>query len=80
MVAAPTKVPPPQHGFLRVLGLEEANDVNLHLQPLQGLLEDMEQMEYTEVTDAWQNHQAQPAGLIWAAAEPQRLWGDTSPH
>ncbi|NXE69982.1 DYH17 protein, partial [Calcarius ornatus] len=30
-------------------GLEEANDVNLHLQPLQGLLEDMEQMEYTEL-------------------------------
>ncbi|XP_057895061.1 dynein axonemal heavy chain 17 [Melospiza georgiana] len=30
-------------------GLEEANDVNLHLQPLQGLLEDMEQMEYPEL-------------------------------
>nr|XP_054501017.1 dynein axonemal heavy chain 17 [Agelaius phoeniceus] len=30
-------------------GLEEANDVNLHLQPLQGLLEEMEQMEYTEL-------------------------------
>ncbi|XP_038013513.1 dynein heavy chain 17, axonemal-like [Motacilla alba alba] len=30
-------------------GLEEANDVNLHLQPLQGLLEDMEQMEYSEL-------------------------------
>ncbi|NWR24818.1 DYH17 protein, partial [Emberiza fucata] len=30
-------------------GLEEAKDVNLHLQPLQGLLEEMEQMEYTEL-------------------------------
>uniref|UniRef100_A0A8C9NDF6 Dynein axonemal heavy chain 17 n=1 Tax=Serinus canaria TaxID=9135 RepID=A0A8C9NDF6_SERCA len=30
-------------------GLEEANDVNLHLQPLQGLLEEMEQMEYMEL-------------------------------
>ncbi|XP_030817712.1 dynein heavy chain 17, axonemal [Camarhynchus parvulus] len=30
-------------------GLEEANDVNLHLQPLQALLEEMEQMEYTEL-------------------------------
>uniref|UniRef100_A0A8C5IYP6 Dynein axonemal heavy chain 17 n=1 Tax=Junco hyemalis TaxID=40217 RepID=A0A8C5IYP6_JUNHY len=38
-------------------GLEEANDVNLHLQPLQGLLEDMEQMEYPEVTDVWLNNQ-----------------------
>uniref|UniRef100_A0A674HTA8 Dynein axonemal heavy chain 17 n=1 Tax=Taeniopygia guttata TaxID=59729 RepID=A0A674HTA8_TAEGU len=29
-------------------GLEEANDVNLHLQPLQGLLEEMEQMDYSQ--------------------------------
>uniref|UniRef100_A0A674H6Q3 Dynein axonemal heavy chain 17 n=1 Tax=Taeniopygia guttata TaxID=59729 RepID=A0A674H6Q3_TAEGU len=30
-------------------GLEEANDVNLHLQPLQGLLEEMEQMDYSQL-------------------------------
>ncbi|NXE96762.1 DYH17 protein, partial [Menura novaehollandiae] len=30
-------------------GLEEANDVSLHLQPLQGLLEEMEQAEYSQL-------------------------------
>ncbi|NXH39972.1 DYH17 protein, partial [Dicaeum eximium] len=30
-------------------GLEEANDVSLHLQPLQGLLEDMEQADYPQL-------------------------------
>ncbi|NWR46185.1 DYH17 protein, partial [Regulus satrapa] len=30
-------------------GLEEANDVSLHLQPLQALLEDMEQVDYSQL-------------------------------
>ncbi|NXP60283.1 DYH17 protein, partial [Chloropsis cyanopogon] len=30
-------------------GLEEANDVSLHLQPLQGLLEELEQMDYSQL-------------------------------
>lgn len=30
-------------------GLEEAKDINLHLQPLQVLLEEMEQVDYLQV-------------------------------
>ncbi|NWX62644.1 DYH17 protein, partial [Promerops cafer] len=30
-------------------GLEEANDVSLHLQPLQGLLEELEQVDYSQL-------------------------------
>lgn len=53
----PARCPHPNMDFLHVLGLEEANDVNLHLQPLQGLLEEMEQMDYSQVSDVWQNNQ-----------------------
>lgn len=70
--AASNKESSPQHRPLPVLGLEEANDVSLHLQPLQALLEEMEHADYSQVSDRRQNNQAQPGGHIWGAAEPQR--------
>lgn len=75
----PTRCPHPNTEFLHVLGLEEANDVSIHLQPLQTLLEEMEQADYSQVSDMWQNNQAQPGGLIWAVAEHQRLQGGHIP-
>lgn len=68
----PARCPHPNTDLLPVLGLEEANDVSLHLQPLQALLEEMEHADYSQVSDMRQNNQAQPGGLIWGAAEPQR--------
>lgn len=75
----PTRCPHPNTDFLHVLGLEEASDVSLHLQPLQAVLEEMEQADYSQVSNMWQNNQAQPGGLICAAAEPQRLQGGIIP-
>lgn len=75
----PTRCPHPNTDFLHVLGLEEASDVSLHLQPLQALLEEMEQADYSQVSDMWQTNQAQPGSLICAAAEPQRLQGGNIP-
>lgn len=75
----PTRCSHPNTDFLHVLGLEEASDVSLYLQPLQALLEEMEQADYSQVSDMWQNNQAQPGGLICAVAEPQRLQGGHIP-
>lgn len=71
----PSRCPCPNTEFFRVLGLEEAGDVSLHLQPLQALLDEIEQADYSQVSDTWQSNQAQPGGLMWAVAEPQRLRG-----
>lgn len=45
-------------------GLEEAKDVSLHLQPLRILLEEMEQVDYSQVNYMWQNNQAPPGFLV----------------
>uniref|UniRef100_A0A803WBL3 Dynein axonemal heavy chain 17 n=1 Tax=Ficedula albicollis TaxID=59894 RepID=A0A803WBL3_FICAL len=54
-----------QNMFSAVTGGElhaEANDVTLHLQPLQALLEDMEQADYAQVSDTRQNNLVASSG------------------
>uniref|UniRef100_A0A8C3CT99 Dynein axonemal heavy chain 17 n=1 Tax=Cairina moschata TaxID=8855 RepID=A0A8C3CT99_CAIMO len=52
-------------------GLQEANNISLYLQPLQTLLEEMEQAEYVQVGYTWWHYRALPALAL--RAEPRRL-------
>lgn len=64
----PARLLHPQHGVSPLPGLEEAEDVTLHLQPLRVLLEEMEQADYSEVRDARQKGWALLGLLVRAAA------------
>lgn len=46
--------------FSPVPGLQEANNISLYLQPLQILLEEMEQAEYFQVSSRWRNSSTVP--------------------
>lgn len=76
----PTRCSHPNTDFLHVLGLEEASDVSLYLQPLQALLEEMEQADYSQVSGMWQNNQAQPVASTVQWQSPRGFRGDTSPR
>lgn len=60
--------PSPTWSFSPGPGLEEAKDVSLHLQPLRILLEEMEQVDYSQVSCVWQNNQALPGFIIQVEA------------
>lgn len=52
-LASPARFPSRPRCFSPAPGLQEAKNVSLYLQPLQILLEEMEQAEYVQVSYTW---------------------------
>lgn len=70
-LASPARFPGRPRCFSPAPGLQEANNISLYLQPLQTLLEEMEQAEYVQVGYTWWHYRALPALAL--RAEPRRL-------
>lgn len=71
-LASPVRVPGRPRCFSPAPGLQEADNISLYLQPLQTLLEEMEQAEYAQVGYSCWDY---PGGWVQAGAQP----GSASP-